>query len=156
MRYIGHIINLIIQAFFFKDKISIKTLKAFDINDLTQELGLQEASQEQADGEKLAQEQLKKEANMRKLMRALGALRKLHNLAVHIRSSAGRASVFRALTGRLLPIDNRTRQNSWSTMLTVAYEKQVAITRYQSDFEEEIKAEDILQAPTNWKELQAI
>ena len=93
---------------------------------------------------------------MRKLMRALGALRKLHNLAVYIRSSVGRASVFRALTGRLLPIDNRTRQNSWSTMLTVAYEKQVAITRYQSDFEEEIKAEDILQAPTNWKELQAI
>jgi len=35
MRYIGHIINLIIQAFFFKDKILIKTLKAFDINDLT-------------------------------------------------------------------------------------------------------------------------
>jgi len=94
MRYIGHIINLIIQAFFFKDKISIKTLKAFDINDLTQELGLQEASQEQADGEKLAQEQLKKEANIRKLMQALGALRKLHNLAVYIRSSVGRASVF--------------------------------------------------------------
>ena len=40
MRCIGYIINLIIQAFFFKDKISIKTLKAFDIDDLTQELGL--------------------------------------------------------------------------------------------------------------------
>ena len=89
-------------------------------------------------------------------MRALGALGKLHNLAVHMRSSAGRASVFRALAGRLLPIDNRTRWNSWSTMLTVACEKQVAITRYQSDFEEEIETEDILQAPTDWKELQAI
>ena len=38
-------------------------------------------------------------------------------------------------------------------MLIIAYKKQVAITHYQSDFEEEIEAKDILQAPTNWKEL---
>ena len=29
-------------------------------------------------------------------------------------------------------------------MLTVAYKKQVAITRYQSDFKEEIETKDIL------------
>ena len=40
MRYISHIINLIVQAFFFKDKISIKTLKAFNINNFTQGLRL--------------------------------------------------------------------------------------------------------------------
>ena len=49
---------------------------------------------------------------MRKLMRALGALRKLYNLAVYIRSLVGRASVFQALTGRLLLINNRIRWNS--------------------------------------------
>ena len=63
-------------------------------------------------------------------MRALSALGKLYNLAVYIRSSAGKVGVFQALAGRLLLIDNRTRWNSWSIMLMVAYEKQVAITRY--------------------------
>ena len=77
-------------------------------------------------------------------MQALGVLGKLYNLAVYIRSLVGRASVFQALTSRLLPINNRTRWNSQSIMLTVAYKKQVAITRYQSDFEEEIEAKDIL------------
>ena len=40
-------------------------------------------------------------------MQALGALRKLYNLTVYIRNLAGRASVFQALTGKLLPINNR-------------------------------------------------
>ncbi len=42
----------------------------------------------------------------------LGSLSKGHNIVVHINGSSARTDVFRKLTERLIPMDNRTRWNN--------------------------------------------
>ena len=42
----------------------------------------------------------------------LGLLGKGYNIVIYISESSARTDVFKKLTGRLIPIDNRTRWNS--------------------------------------------
>ena len=44
--------------------------------------------------------------------RLLGPLSKAYNIVVHIRGSLSRIARFRALAGRIIPINNYTRWNS--------------------------------------------
>jgi len=97
IRYIGHIINLVIQAFLFTDLVDMVKLESYD--------------EVKADGE-LTNEEAKK-ARFR-LLRPLG---KAHNIVIHIRGSGNRAAYFRKLARRIIPMDNRTRWNSWHNML---------------------------------------
>jgi len=55
----------------------------------------------------------------------MGAMGKLHNLVVHIRASSGRTTEFVKCAGRRIPLDNRTRWNSWYTMLKITQEQTV-------------------------------
>jgi hypothetical protein len=87
--YIGHIINLIIQAFLFSGVVKMEELESYN-------------EQEQIEGP------MDNEAR-RIQFRLLGPLGKGHNIVVHIRGSPGRIAKFRQLTGRIVPMDNRTR-----------------------------------------------
>jgi hypothetical protein len=58
------------------------------------------------------------------------------------------------LTKRLIPMDNRTRWNSWYEMLQVLLELRPVVERYCQNHEEELE-EDIL-TPKDWKKLRII
>ncbi|KAH7394698.1 hypothetical protein BKA66DRAFT_546853 [Pyrenochaeta sp. MPI-SDFR-AT-0127] len=60
----------------------------------------------------------------------MGVLRRLHNVIAHSRSSAGRTARFVKHVGRRIPLDNRTRWNSWYNLLDVALEKETGINEY--------------------------
>jgi len=50
----------------------------------------------------------------------LGVLGKLYNITIYTRSLAGRIREFEGLIERRIPLNNRTRWNSWYFMLSVA------------------------------------
>jgi hypothetical protein len=53
---------------------------------------------------------------------------------------------FKQLTGRLIPMDNRTRWNSWYDILVVLLNLRPIVEKYYVDYKEELK-EDILNHP---------
>jgi len=53
------------------------------------------------------------EVEKRVTFRTMGPLGKLHNIVIHIRGSSGRTKEFEDLAGRIIPLNNRTRWNSW-------------------------------------------
>jgi hypothetical protein len=75
--------------------------------------------------------------------RLLGPLGQGHNIVVHIWGSPGRTDRFRQLAGRMIPMDNRTRWNSWYEMLVVLLHLRPAVEKYYTDYEDELK-DDIL------------
>ena len=89
IRCIGYIINLAVQAFLFATVIGIEELKSYDEQDRK--------------GEPTNKE------TRRAKFRLLGPLSKGHNIVVYIRGLARRTKEFRVYTGRIIPIDNRTR-----------------------------------------------
>jgi hypothetical protein len=50
----------------------------------------------------------------------MGLIRKLYNIVIYIRSSGPRTTAFIASAGQQIPLDNRTRWNSWYAMITTA------------------------------------
>jgi hypothetical protein len=84
-----------------------------------------------------------------RIMRPLG---KLHNIIVHIRQSAGRTKEFKDLAGRMVPLDNRTRWNSWFHILYIALKLDTAINNYTKKHFDTLKAEYL--SLTNWKKLR--
>jgi hypothetical protein len=67
---------------------------------------------------------------IRAQFRLIGPLSQAHNIVIHIRGSARRIEEFHTLANRLIPIDNRTRWNSWYEMLRVLLELRPAVERY--------------------------
>src|SRR5689334_17441157 len=55
----------------------------------------------------------------------MGIMGKVHNIVVHIRASPNQTKEFEKLAGRLIPLGNRTRWNSWYNMPNVALETSV-------------------------------
>ena len=60
----------------------------------------------------------------------MGPLKKLYNIVIHIHSTETYMREFKRLAGRTIPLDNKTRWNSWYQMLKVALEKAAAIDSY--------------------------
>jgi hypothetical protein len=89
IRYIGHIINLVVQTFLFTNVMKPEKLKLYD---------------EQDQNKKLRDENTKKQQ-----FRLLGSLGQKHNIVIYIRGSSARTARFKELAGRIIPIDNRTR-----------------------------------------------
>jgi hypothetical protein len=119
IRCIGHIINLVVQAFLFLDLVDMDKLKSYE---------------EEAADEELTDKEAKKAK-----FRLLGPLGKAYNIVVHIRSSGGRVDHFRKLAGRMIPLDNRTRWNSWYNMLKVLLKEKAHVDKYCEDFEHELR-----------------
>ena len=70
---------------------------------------------------------------------------KLHNYVVHIRTSANHMTWFIECAGKMIPLDNHTRWNSWFLMLCVAPEDKVkaGLQLYVEYYEDDLK-DDIL------------
>lgn len=117
LRCVGHIINLIAQAFLFKDYIQQEQLQLYEEAEL------------QAVGEEVSDEANKRRTAFRKL----GALGKLHNIVVYLRASPHRTKEFEALADRMIPLDNATRWNSWYSMIDVALKKEFEIDKYAKE-----------------------
>jgi hypothetical protein len=110
IRCTGHIINLAVQAFLFQNVIGMEQLESYDEKERRGEIGDKE--------------------ERRVLFRLIGPLGQLYNIIVYIRGSSGRTKEFLELVGRMIPLDNRTRWNSWFLILVVAIEKVGAIDAY--------------------------
>ena len=119
IRCIGHIINLIIQAFLFTGVVKIDELESYDEQEKNGQLSFDEAKKLQ--------------------FRLLGPLGKGHNIIVHIRSLLGRTAEWKELVGRMIPMDNRTRWNSWFSMLEVLLKLEPCVVKYYIDHREELE-----------------
>jgi hypothetical protein len=132
IRCIGHVINLAVQAFLFQSFIDVEELS---LHDSQEEMGEQE-----------------NETERQNTFRNMGPLGKLHNIVVHTRGSPGRTKQFKDLAGRMIPLDNRTRWNSWYHMLSVAVEHGGAIDAYTKAHFDTLEAEFL--SPKDWEKLR--
>ena len=73
---------------------------------------------------------------------------------IHIRGSNARTDYFRKLAGRIIPIDNRTRWNSWYNMFFILLKLKGMVEQYCEDYESELE-EDLL-SHADWKKLRTI
>jgi hypothetical protein len=131
IRCLGHIINLIVQSFLFSS-FSLEELDSYD----TQEF----------EGESLNQIQ---EQNRKDRFRTLGSIGKLHNIVVHIRSSAPRTAEFIEQSGKQIPLDNRTRWNSWFSMISTSTKLEKEIDYYIKNHSD-LKKDTLTDQDWNW------
>jgi hypothetical protein len=129
MRCNGHIINLAVKAFLF------------------QEL---EGAQDDNQGDDVDY----RDDELRKTFRGFGPLGKLHNIVVHTRGSPARLNHFNDLAGRMIPLDNNTRWNSWYEMLEVAIDKESAVDAYAKHWFNSLDQDYLL--PADWECLRKV
>ena len=75
--------------------------------------------------------------------RLLGPLGQGHNIVVYILGSPSCIAKFIGLVGKMIPMDNRTRWNSWYVMLIVLLELRTQVEMYYLIYKDKLK-EDIL------------
>ncbi|KAG4432421.1 hypothetical protein IFR05_012096 [Cadophora sp. M221] len=114
--------------------MDIEELKLYDLEDENGELTDEEAK--------------------RARFRLLGPIGQAHNIVVHIGGSAARTDVFRNVAGRLIPMNNRTRWNSWYNMLLVLLLLKGKVEEYCDKYEDELE-EDLLSRE-DWKKVEMI
>jgi hypothetical protein len=118
IRCIGHIINLVVQAFLFANIMEIGELESYDDQDRNGDVTDKEV----------------RRAKFR-LLRPLG---QGHNIVAHTRGSPARTKVFKELAKRMIPMDNRTRWNSWYSMLVVLLDLKSQVEKYCDLYEDEL------------------
>jgi hypothetical protein len=134
IRCLGHILNLSVQTFLFHNVFAEEELQGYEQQEV---LGV-----ETRDEEKQAK------------FRLLGPLGQLHNIVVHIHNSPSRIAEFLVLAGRMIPLDNRTRWNSWYLMLEVALKHSTSLDTYSKAHFVDLE-EDYL-SPKDWDKLEMI
>ena len=78
-------------------------------------------------------ELINKEAKKAKF-RLLGPLGKVYNIVVYIYGSGSYTAYFRKLAGRIIPINNYIRWNSWYNILQVLLKEKAHINKYYKYF----------------------
>ena len=109
LRCIGHVVNLIVQAFLFLKEEDEQEMVLYDQEDLLVEEPEEKKQKERANS----------------IRTRMGVMGKVHNIVVHIRSSPQRTAEFKRDAQRTIPLDNRTRWNSWYTMIKVLLQTEV-------------------------------
>jgi hypothetical protein len=137
IRCTGHIINLAVQAFLFQNLVKDDQLASYDQDDVAREVRTNEY-----------------ESQKREVFRTMGPLGKLHNITIHIRGSPSRTKEFKLLAGRMIPLDNRTRWNSWYHMLQVALQLESAVDRYTKIYFDTLEVDYL--SPVEWEKLRTI
>ena len=89
----GHILNLIVQAFLFVKDDEEQMMESYD--------------KEDESGEEIDEKRQKERANS--IRAKMGVMGKIHNLVVHIRAPPNRTKEFEKYTKKSIPLDNRTR-----------------------------------------------
>jgi hypothetical protein len=134
----GHVINLIVQAFLFmesKEAVDAACKEIEELDEASYDMDMIQA--------------WKKHRDLG--WREMGALGKVHNTALHIRADNFRYSEFKKRAGRVLPLDNDTRWNSWFHLLETMLGKQDQVKWYQEKHYDAIK-ENFLSIE-DWKTL---
>jgi hypothetical protein len=137
---LGHIINLSVQAFLFHNIFAEEELQFPGESD-TESEALEVETEDES-----KQKQVK--------YRLLGPLGQLHNIVIHIRKSPTRIAEYLALAGRMVPLDNQTRWNSWFLMLDVALKHGSHLDTYSKAHFDDLE-EDYLN-PKDWEKLEMI
>ena len=106
LRCMGHILNLIVQAFLFLSVDDEEEIGSYD---------------EEATADEELEERRQKE-RATSIRTKMGVMGKVHNIVIHIRASPQRTSEFIEAAGKTIPLDNRTRWNSWFRMLQTTLE----------------------------------
>ena len=73
--------------------------------------------------------------------RLLGLLGQGHNIIAHIRGLPACTKVFKELAGRMIPMDNSTRWNSWYSMLVVMLDQKSQIEKYYNLYKGELQGD---------------
>jgi hypothetical protein len=131
----GHIINLSLQAFLFASSEEALQAAINEAMEEANEITIVEALQR----DKLKSKGKKKAKTDQSGWRSIGALGKLHNIAVFIRSSDIHGDVWEDIADRSLGIDNVTRWNSWFLLLDKAIEQQGAIMTFLQQYHDELQ-----------------
>ena len=150
IRCIGHILNLAVQYFLFGN--GNDTVASSEVDEVDEDDGSDKSAESDESGAETTRGK-KSSTRGKKGWRKMGPLRKLHNIAVFIRSSVPRFNDFESLAHRSLPLDNSTRWNSWHEMLSVAIAKSV-VDAYSKKWFNNLK-EDYL-SPEDWTFLHEI
>lgn len=150
IRCCGHTINLSLEAFLLAT--TVEALQAaIDAAKEEADLTVVEALQEQ-----LREKQGKKGKKKRQADEAgwhsIGALGKLHTIAVFIRSSSLHSDEWESLAGKALGIDNVTRWNSWFNLIKTAVEKQAKLMIFCQNHHK-VLGEAVL-SPQDWETLK--
>jgi len=138
----GHIINLSLQAFLFATSKHALQAAIEQAQDEANDITVVEALQEQIQSN-TSQRGKRKARNDATGWRSIGALGKLHNIAVFIRSSNIHNDVWDDIAGKALGIDNITRWNSWFMLLDAAIKQEGAISIFLNQYHKELE-HDIL------------
>lgn len=128
LRCQGHVINIAVKTFLFgKDKAAVE--EAFRrINHGSWQID--------EESDVLMSDILQGSRDWREI----GPLGKLHNIAVHIRSSEARYKTFRDLGAKkTLGLDNDTRWNSWYKLIERSVELKTHVDRYIKEFHKSSK-----------------
>ncbi len=129
VRCMGHVLNLAVSAFLFPKTERLESIPEHNIEE----------------------EALSAAAPSHTTFRDMGPLRKLHNIAVYIRNSPGRTKEFKELARRIIPLDNRTRWNSWFQMIEAATECHSAIDLFVKNHPD---LDDEYLERNDWKQLE--
>ena len=135
LRCLGHILNLAAHAFLFQGVFSEKDLESYD-NELATDI-----------------DEKKKEAKASRF-RVMGPLGGLHNIVVYIRGSPSRTQEFVRLAGRMIPLDNSTRWNSWHSMISVAISLENELDIFCKSHFKDLEADYL--SPQHWQRLRTI
>lgn len=155
IRCLGHIINLSLSAFLFADnKTALEEVLKEAIEE-EKETSVCELLIEKLKTLKGSKGKKNKKRDDFTGWRSIGALGKLHNIAVHIKTSDILSDHWRLLSPNLrLGIDNATRWNSWYLLIKRAVSKRSEIMeicrRYKKDFGD---GKDIL-TEEEWEQLE--
>jgi hypothetical protein len=173
MRCNGHIINLAVQAFLFGKPSGDEISENYDENGVSDDDGDDEddgdgdeddgdgdedggdGDEEGGDGDEDDDNDEDRDNNYTNpAVQGTRPLEKLHNIVHHTRKSASRYQEFKTLAGRLVPLDNSTRWNSWYLMLKVALTKEEAVDSYTKKWYNDL--EKSFLTPEDWAKLRSI
>lgn len=155
IRCLGHIINLSLSAFLFADnKTALDEVLKEAIEEEEEETSVCELLIERLKALRSSRNKRKKKNDFAG-WRSIGALGKLHNIAVYIRTSNILSDYWYQLSPNLkLGIDNATRWNSWYLLIKRAVSKRSEIMeicrRHKKDFGD---GKDIL-TEEEWEQLE--
>ncbi len=64
----------------------------------------------------------------------LGPLNQEYNIVIYIRGSSARTDYFKKLAGRIIPINNRIRYNSWYNILLILLKLKRMVEKYYENY----------------------
>ena len=146
----GHTINLVAKAFLF-NKAQQSSLESKELGEEDREDPDNEDDEDNEDRANTNTKMTKEEA-----LRQMGLLGRLHNIVINTRTNPGRRKQFQSLAGRMIPVDNATRWNSWYRMISTALSVESHIDSFIKANLHIKPLETNALTPREWQDLRTI